>query len=72
MSWHDFDNNDNLETLMNSVEAIVRYVNGKGRWLVTGWSKRGEVIDVTLVESIADGSKKVASSEIMRHELVLK
>ena len=67
VSWRDFDHNDNLDSLMNSVESIVHYVNGKGGWLVTGWSKRGEVNDATLVNTTADGSKKVASSEIRHH-----
>ena len=67
VSWREFGYNENLDALMLSVESIIHYVNQRGGWLVTGWSKRGEVNDVTLVETTAEGNKKVASSESRNH-----
>ena len=65
VSWREFDYNENLDALMLSVERIIHYVNQRGGWLVTGWSKRGEVNDVTLAET--EGNKKIASSESRNH-----
>ena len=64
MTWRIFDHNDNLDSLINSVEAIVEMVNKNGGWIVTGWSKRGEISDMTLSDEY---NKKISASEVKHH-----
>ena len=65
MTWRVFDHNENLDELINSIESIVDMVNKNGGWIVTGWSKRGEISDMTL--SDRDNNKKISASEVKHH-----
>ena len=64
LNWRVFDHNSNLDKLIDSILSIVDYVNDNGGWLITGWSKRGEINDISVTN---DTNKKVASSEIKHH-----
>lgn len=65
LTWRAFDHNDNLAELINSIESIVEMVNGNGGWIVTGWSKRGEISDMTLSDK--ENNKKISASEVKHH-----
>ena len=50
---------------MNAIESIVDMVNRNGGWFVTGWSKRGEISNMTLSDK--DSNKKISASEVKHH-----
>ena len=66
INWRVFDHNSNLDKLIDSILSIVDYVNDNGGWLITGWSKRGEINDISITNT-GDTNKKVAASEIKHH-----
>ena len=55
VKWSMFDNTAASDDLENRIFQITNQVNEQGGWIVTGWSKRGEINDVTMSE---DGHKE--------------
>lgn len=62
--WQSFDHDEqNYPKLMTCIENILEYVNNNGKWTIIGWTKRGEINDITF----RDTDSKVSSSELKHH-----
>ena len=66
LDWCVFDNNLNLDNSIDSNFSIVDYVNDNGGWLIAGWSKHGEINDIT-ISNTGNANKKVAALKIKHH-----
>ena len=58
---------ENYENLYDSIEKIIKFFNENGRWTVIGWSRRGEISDLSPENSSASTSEKVEASEVTHH-----
>jgi hypothetical protein len=63
--WIQFDQNADFETLLDIIIETIDVINDNGGWIVSGWSKRGEINDVAFKQS--DTTEKVTSSDINHH-----
>ena len=62
-SFNEWDHTDKYIKLVQSVTALLNFVNVNGQWTVIGWSKRGEIND----QSVLGEDQKVQSTDVKHH-----
>ena len=60
-----FDQNADIETLLDCIVKTIDIINENGGWRVIVWSKRDETNDIAFKQS--ETATKVTSSDINRH-----
>jgi hypothetical protein len=65
IKWSHFDQNADVETLLDSIITTIYVINNMGGWTVIGLSKRGEINDIAFKQS--ETAEKVTSSDINHH-----
>ena len=68
LNWRAFDHNKHLNRLIDFIESIITYININCGWIVSEWSKRGEVSDMALLAKESVSGSKISASDI-KHQL---